>query len=69
MFINRDNHELDSLNEALLEEINCLLDFLIENSDDIDDHDEFQYLDRDTQNHLSNLIEKKPTLANFRYSN
>ena len=34
---------LDSLNESLLEEINELLDFLIENSDDITDHDRFEY--------------------------
>ena len=38
---------LDSLNESLLEEINELLDYLIEHSDDIDPHDQFEYKDRD----------------------
>ncbi len=38
---------LDSLNESLLEEINELLDFLIENSDDITVHDRFEYEDCD----------------------
>lgn len=53
---------LDSLNESLLEEINELLDFLIENSDDITDHDRFEYENVD-------YVENKFLVCNYKKYN
>ena len=53
---------LDSLNESLLEEINELLDFLIENSDDITDHDGFEYENVD-------YVENKFFVCNYKKYN
>jgi len=53
---------LDSLNESLLEEINELLDFLIENSDDITAHDRFEYENVD-------YVENKSLVCNYKKYN
>ena len=53
---------LDSLNESLLEEINELLDFLIESSDDITDHDRFEYENVD-------YVENKFLVCNYKKYN
>ena len=53
---------LDSLNESLLEEINELLDFLIENSDDITTHDRFEYENVD-------YVENKFFVCNYKKYN